>query len=366
MAQEFDYEWAWRELAGPGFEKLPQATKNLYYIVVALGRQWAQDENLDVVCTNGRVMERFRAHSDRELAVASQTIYFWGHWGHAGDVILRYTGDQALLVGTETELVFSTADFGSHAAALQAAQQQQREGWELISKRNGPDNRAHAGAYWKFAGLANQVLRERLGLPRDDTSRVTLQDGALYLTLRRPGGWGRHKVGWATREMLAKLRGYDAEKELFHEGHVDLLRDHLVGTDPDRDWFYRSFMKHVPGTKYASDELPAIFQPHLEGLFNVKAAMHINHKPHPFKISSRHLKDGQIDLTEPCGERGCALPHDQHTSELALFLQPVRNLTQPEFMEAVSNIGDLMAEHHVDGIALVKHPEGFEITQDPN
>ncbi len=152
----FDYQRAWKELARPQFEALDRRAKDLYLYVVEAAAEAEQDRDLLLPWPHDTLRRNFEALPISLLAHAARVIYFHGHWG-----------------------------------PITALYQQGN------------------GAYWRFANLADQVLRDLLGLPRVTPdgamgAHVRVCEGFLRVCISTPNIWGWHELGLATGATLGR------------------------------------------------------------------------------------------------------------------------------------------------------------------
>jgi hypothetical protein len=90
----------------------------------------------------------------------------------------------------------------------------------------------------------------------------------------------------------------------------------------------------------------------------------INHKPHIFMITPKHLTNSKGMYLEadsaPCGMPDCRLSYKEHTSDNVAFLQLTRNSTNDELNKTLQKLVEDLGEKFVDGFVFVKNE--FEIT----
>lgn len=168
----FDYAAAWREVAKPAYEALPQSVRDLLAQVATeaahlgqkpdLSMPWPDDPQLGDKGTPGSNLRvRFDKTPAEILALAARVIHAAGHW------------------------------FPSRG--------------ELeIPGRN-------SGSHWKFAHYADQSLRERLiAATSADTMRnngpFQVHEGAIRFCYSSPDTWMWHEVAPATVKGLERAR----------------------------------------------------------------------------------------------------------------------------------------------------------------
>ncbi len=382
MAAEFNYERAWRELAEPEHKKLCAEATALYDHIAEFGQERQQNAALDVPIPD-ELKPRFEAIPAYALAVAARVIYFWGHWAHPGDVRVVYKGEQPRLLAEMSTLGFtrgssrallaemSTLGFpvaahDSHQQARQAAQDwiknrdcrgSECDDWVIEIAHNGPSSE-DGGAYWKFSSMADQVLRQRLGLPPSGRGYKVYQG-----QLRRESQNANYDIGWATPDMLARA---EHGRTLWPDEGWDQVRDGLIADDPHRAWFYTDqFMDHVEGTSYDTAELPRLLQPVVDEHFKVLSVNYANHKPHPFLITPQHFDNGVVNPDKaPCGIRDCILSYSEHKSDKVVFLQCKHDVAKSEAEACLLALKPFLKEHSCAGVAFVEHPEGWKIVDD--
>jgi len=126
-----------------------------------------------------------------------------------------------------------------------------------------------------------------------------------------------------------------------------------------------------------------------QDVFLVKSVDDINHKPHPYCITEKHLEyndsmylgDEQIKKMESthgdmCGMYSngketinkyrygytrCNVPYGEHTSDNVCFLQLKRNTTNAEANVILKQLVDDVGEKFVDGFAFVETEDKFRI-----
>jgi len=100
----FDFETAWREVADPAWQALPETSRAFVRHVTAVVAGLAQDEEtlhvpwpIDSICReHGTTAQALKARfngdfTERDLAVLAHVAYFHGHWlpgGEAGEGVL--------------------------------------------------------------------------------------------------------------------------------------------------------------------------------------------------------------------------------------------------------------------------------------
>jgi hypothetical protein len=367
MASKFNYKRAWRELADPGYKNLCAEATALYDHVVEFGREWHQDSNLQVPVP-GELKYRFEELPSYALAVAARTIYFWGHWAHQNGDWLAVTD-----IPTRQSMEFKAAAYGGSARRAKEAANSWIEvchapdNWRIEAIYNGPGPGKH-GAHWKFSSMADQILRERLDLGicgRPRNTGFTICEGFL----RMVGRENNIDMCWGTEASLETVRRLRSEGKDW-----GAVREEVLAGDHNAAWFdTNQFMDHEEGTPYADSELPRLLQPVVDDHFTVLDVRRVNHKPHPFVITGKHIENSPGGILDPgaacCGHRQdrhdrCGLSYTAHTSDRVAFLQCKHDVAQSEAEDCIRRLGPLLEEHAVDGVALVEHPEGWKIVND--
>jgi len=158
----FDYRAACLEVAEPAVRALPEPVLALYRELRDAEDfdNLAQGRDLDVPMPDS-LRDRFAGLDTETLAHAAWTLYHFGHWSGKLDA-------------------------------------------------DKPDTR---GATWKFANLADQVLRARLQLPSRGTRKsigytFEVHEGALRLCASTPDSWTWLEVGPATEAFLEVARAW--------------------------------------------------------------------------------------------------------------------------------------------------------------
>ena len=126
-----------------------------------------------------------------------------------------------------------------------------------------------------------------------------------------------------------------------------------------------------------------------QDVFEVKSVDNVNHKPHPYCITDKHLAhndsmylgERQIRDMEKvhgpmCGMYGngtrwinhsspgytrCNLRYEDHTSDCVAFLKLKRNCTKEEASEVLKSVVEDVKDT-IDGFAFVETKEKFRIT----
>lgn len=191
----FDYAAAWREVARPAYQALPQNVRDLLAQVAIeaddlgqlpdLSMPWPDNPQLGAKGTPGSTLrESFVKIPAEFLALAAHAIYFCGHWFPSG-------GDLTL-----------------------PGRQQ--------------------GSHWKFAHYADQSLRARLiAATSADIMRSNgpfqVHEGAIRLCYSSRNMWTGTEVAPAT------LRGLEYARGLHHELYAALPLDPPRLTDASRE-----------------------------------------------------------------------------------------------------------------------------------
>jgi len=186
----FDYEAAHNEVARPAYDALNQNLRDLYQEVAETCTACNQDNNLDVIWRDDDLRQKFEAIPTLELSHAAKVVYYFGHWFPGGN--------------------------------------------------------PYPGAYWKFSGYADQVLRAKLELPRSDHSRgfhYEVHQGSLRVCLSTAHNWQWEEIGSATRGTLVKAslicpvgtQGLQTNRDF--QDRYDKTIPALVALAPDTDLF---------------------------------------------------------------------------------------------------------------------------------
>lgn len=306
---DFDYARAWRELAVPMFKVLPANVREVAVrvCVETAERGIHQDRdslNIPIPADLRAEMEKIPAEY---LAEAARCVYFVAHWRPG------------------------------------RAERRDEEGECL----NQIAQIAAVGG-WRFSNCADQILRERCGLPVNDREhgsglRFTILEGALRACYSWRHGWMNKDIGPGTPGTLEAARALDwpggasdegARKfERVGEQHAAALTENApkwrrwlstVETytpDPERDR-RREAMSKLP-------KLPegATFKP-----LRLETTVH----PHPFMITNQHIAKapgGRLDPSvAPCGMKGtgrygadCDLSYAEHEQSETLFIEVEQN-----------------------------------------
>lgn len=270
---DFDYKRAWKELAKPVYDSLPDEIHLLVGYVNERSRDLHQDRDLSMPWPkdNGELQKRFAETDLATLSLASRAVYFYGHWAPHG----------------------------------------------VINTHSG-------GTYWKFAHYADQTLRSvLLKQPRDGTF-YQIHEGVVRVCYSDSNTWTWEEVGLASdldliREEVKTLAFgrsdfyLSAQKLLYRVG----MQNPISAPWLDKNKFM------IPKTE-EEKLLVALREivppPH----WCIDSISHINFKPHPFTIGLEHIKDGFIDTSVGCAYRDrdgkCGLPPEKHTSDTVVSL----------------------------------------------
>lgn len=127
----------------------------------------------------------------------------------------------------------------------------------------------------------------------------------------------------------------------------------------------------------SNEELENKYRPLVEEseIFTLRSIKHVNHRPHPFTIGSRHVtyaayRCGGIlgqEVVEkiPCAHPGCGKMYHEHTSDCVMFLSLTRDATQQEARDALKKLVDAgMEADKIDGFTFVETEERFRIKEE--
>lgn len=164
---QFDYMRAWREVALPSVLVLPQNFRDLYWKVVDRCSRLSQQKDLDMPWPEPGfrrpLQNLFQEVPSECLADAARAIYFWGHWSP-----------------------FNQSAMG-------------------------------AGASWKFTNYADQVLRDKIQLPRSFAGRgvgFQVNEGYLRMCYSTRNCWTWTEFGRATVATYERARRIVEEEEV--------------------------------------------------------------------------------------------------------------------------------------------------------
>jgi len=152
--KEFDYKSAWTEVILPEYERLTPPTLELYRQTCEQASGLHQDfQTLDMPYPDAAFRRAFEEIPSGELSRAAAVIYRYGHWSPAGH---SYAG---------------------------------------------------SGGTWKFSNYADQVLSNRLGLPRlprcGQGVFFRVHEGILRVCLQTLWSWTSEEFGPAEPAVLA-------------------------------------------------------------------------------------------------------------------------------------------------------------------
>jgi len=111
-----------------------------------------------------------------------------------------------------------------------------------------------------------------------------------------------------------------------------------------------------------------------EDILKAKGIHRENHKPHPYTVGPRHVKDaadnhggmlGEATLQKiGCAHKGCTLAYEDHKSDNILFLQLTRDASEVEANEELIKIKDKLLELEINGVAFVDTEEQYRFLKD--
>ena len=291
---DFNYRRAWHELARPAFRCLPANIRDLYELVRADYCHLVQGLNLDVVWPQYPGLRNLFEDLDSEyLAQAAAVIHNYGHWMCDGN---------------------------------------------------------DGGAHWRFSNLADQVLRQRLGLGRDGKGRLhfVVVEGALRFCHDTRDSWEWKNVCLATPTDLERCR--------------DLMTD-------DYDQSLKAIKDADPGPRFGHDMLDTqrfiVKKPVETAIDEVLDGSglrrhditHVNFKPHPFVIGTQHFPtDGGMYIDPdkaPCAMRGCNLGHAEHVSDHVLVIAGLTEPVTDDHKVVIESLAPVLEAHGLDGIVFI-------------
>ena len=169
--KQFNFERAFDEAAKPAHDYLHPAVKFLFILVKDNCADLVQSEDLSMPWPdNDFVKASFTKLSDELLAGGARVVYSAGHWAYA-DYNLAFADG-----GPEYKLKHFLQD---------------------------------SGAYWKFSNYADQILRERMDIVRDNTSNgmsFNIIEGMIRVQVSTKNSWNWIEVCLATSENLHRLK----------------------------------------------------------------------------------------------------------------------------------------------------------------
>jgi hypothetical protein len=155
MNMDFDFKRAWTEVAKPALDALFPTFRDLIYRVQEESEDLGQDKDLNLVWPKTDLRAAFEAIPSKELAEIAHVFHAYSHWAFS------YEGR-----------------------------------WSQLS-----------GLGWHFSNYADQILRARCRLPRDNKdSGITFQiyEGLLSICYSSSDCWMSRDIGLATEETLAR------------------------------------------------------------------------------------------------------------------------------------------------------------------
>ena len=355
MATEFDYAKAWRGVALPEWESLPQD-------VVAPLAAWThkhndelkQDSSCDVVPPD-EFRELVKDIASHLLARIARASYFCGHWYPGDTVTVKVDGmpDQVFVSegyphsGTEKakQYIERLAEY----PVLEKEPEVQK-----VAKREGPNLDGRVS--WRLAHMCDWILRQRLGVGRDVKSGrgFMVHDGGLRYARSTRDSWTWEEVGLASERNLAICKEHRDDD---FEQCCEKMREDVCAIDQhSRAWFVnkKRWYSHKEGTKYNGDDLIQELNELDQRLFEFDRVDAINFHPHPFMIDDRHFDGGRINVHKAgCGyqERKfgpkCDLPHDKHTCEHAVMVKLIAPFEEAEFKRILQKAVEIAKANNI-------------------
>lgn len=172
----FDFEKAWEELPAKDFWVLPQNIRDLFHDVAILAENLNQKNDLDMpwpsedlyiekeenLLSQGSILLRFNEIPNEYLSYSARVIYSYGHWGKPS--------------------IYKVGN----------------------------------GAYWKFANYADQVLRQKLNIPKRNIVYSGLRkniifdihQGYLRVCYEDKDSWLWEEIGPATQDRVDRAKKF--------------------------------------------------------------------------------------------------------------------------------------------------------------
>jgi hypothetical protein len=158
---DFNYVLAFMELALPYCEELPESIIKLVIKTYVMCKELKQNKNLDMPWPNDDFKNKFDSLSTKDLSQAARIVYFAAHWF--------------------SRPVENIGDFADLTYLLLA------------------------GTSWKFANYCDQILRERLDVPKDSDEKlcgILIHEGMVRVYYNTKDCWMWEEVGLATEEKV--------------------------------------------------------------------------------------------------------------------------------------------------------------------
>jgi hypothetical protein len=179
---DFNYKKAWQEVARPEFYKLPAIVRNIVAEIAEKYENIGQLKNLDMPRIDS-VWEKMEKLSDYTLSKSAMVVYYFGHWFN-----------------------------GKHAIS------------EKYRK---------AGAAWKYANIADSILRARFNISRDGSRGygLAIVNGELRCTYSSVHTWTWECVGYAIKKDIEYARKTaDEIQKIGEEKHLAIVEKCKVPT----------------------------------------------------------------------------------------------------------------------------------------
>lgn len=318
--REFNYKRAYREQALPAFKNLNGKQHEAHALLIPLIKDLQQGKDLNIPLTPDMI-NILNPLSCQEIAELSRCSYFVGHW---------------------------------HPA-----------------KEEKPFDNSK-GESWKVANVCDQVLRTRfIAYSNNDSPLQPLQlphniqihEGKFRVTYSNRNCWIWEEFGLATEKNLEIFKTCALS---FRE---DTLEKHAKTLKALCNDLWSDCYDHKEGTEYDNEEIPELLKREIPELVSeVLSCQYINHQPHPFMITNKHIQNSKgmyLDPdSAPCGFKAgiydhcCQLSYAKHKSDRVIFIRPVGELNN-ENKQLHSDL--LMCKNvleslgiKIDGFAFVK------------
>ena len=205
--KEFNYKKAWQQVALPNWEALPQDVRDLVYMTCC-ALPYGQMKNLDMEWPSTRI-GRGESISFPEAKDCARQIIEGKRC--CDDIVKealnlreRFEKIESVWLAKAARIAYA---YGHWAPGIR--QQPLLEDAPWVAKYRDAMIVQRTGGHWKFANLCDQVLCERIGLPRVSKAPLgvshKIMDGTIRACLNYGGGWTWSELGWATPDNWEKL-----------------------------------------------------------------------------------------------------------------------------------------------------------------
>jgi hypothetical protein len=203
--KEFNYKRAWQEVALPAWAAMhPVLRRTVHITCCAL--PYGQEANLDMMWPVDKIDSgglTFKGKCDLEEVTGKKCCTDLGV--EAIHLKERFTDVDPIVLAKAARTVH---DLGHWSPGIPV--QPLLEDAPFLKAIDEASAVSRSGGHWKFSNLCDQVLTEKIGMPRvrspkgNGVSFVVLE-GGLRACWSTPDCWTWKEIGWATAENMARV-----------------------------------------------------------------------------------------------------------------------------------------------------------------